>query len=935
MSRYPRFCSYDKYCLEKRSDCIDFKKCYNQHFDFHTSIISNCLSLSSDDALENKVVNLCINFRNGRIYLNDLEEIIGIYENTNNALSDNVDLMLLRCCGELLPDVDLPTRRKLTSQVWSLLRKKGCQMTLIHYNVLLEVYAQNFEFVNPREFLDDMTLEPDQSVYRSLLNVLSKTDNSELIANVITRMKESIDSWSKETYNVVVKVNAMQGNFQEAYEAIQEMKFYEILPSPETYIYLAYGYAKTGDISKVIEIFEEYPPSVTNIIDVVKILIGQGYGERFDDVLKFLPVSLKLNELSVITNAIIELIYGGQRKDALKMIINLPTVTEVTNICVEYVGHFVDEEIQLNSSDEDILGLIREIMLHKRSPFVLNEATKVTLLKGRESLALALFEDMRRNDIPVRPHYYWPLLIEARKSAEENKFYSLVSHMISTNVEINKDTLMEYILPFVDTTDPVKTTKRLIDNGINFIGVIETVAAFLLRDNRLKDLLSLQSKCKVKINFCDSYLEKYLVEGYAKATDKSAYVSSTLKILYATKAPHLYILNGLLNDAAESKKLKQLIEFLKILKKRKVTLPKVEIDVMRKRLVGISADTDENKTIEDLSRDLNDNQMDLYLKRESFNSILSLNPHRNKMDMEDLRNHIIELKSKNLNIRGTAMKLLSEYCKYNNLKGAESIKEEINSNNFNWTPGMKAMLFDLYVKNNLLDKAEVELNDIRNNFSEFQLDSKKILSYAICLVENDRLDDAFYAINDIKNVNISINVDNKCLQLLYAITKGERHDLAEKMLTTLVKNKYCKLENILLSPLVERHISRNDIGSAVDTFLRCANIYKQTPLKQKLLGILVRHMADSSIPDVGNMLKKVLNGIRDVHGEPVAVVKLILALAEVGEVEELRKIFQVSSLYHASYTLFYHIAITLYIYIYISFVSFFLDAKRGNETIGQ
>ncbi|KAL2729043.1 hypothetical protein V1478_006675 [Vespula squamosa] len=888
---YPKSYSFDKYCLEK-SDCIDFNKCNTQHFDFHSSMISNCLSLSSD-TLENKIVNLCINLRNGRVFLDNLEEIIQIYEKTSNASLNNVGLILLRCCGESLPNVDLLTRRKLTNQVWSLLHKKGCRITLEHYNVLLEVYAQNLEFINPCEFLENMTLEPDQSIYCSLLNVISKTEDSELTANVITKMKENLDTWSKETFEAIVKANAVQGNIAEAYETIKEMKLYEIVPSPETYNYLAYGYAKTGNISNIIEIFEKYHPSVTNVIEVVKILSYNKYGEHIESILKFLPVSLTTNELLVITNAIIELIYAGYRINALKIIIDLPKVPEVIDTCVEYIKHLVNEEIQLNRSDQDILQAINKIMHHKYSPFIINEATKVALNKGRESLALALFEDMRKNEIPVRPHYYWPLLIQAHNSADKNKFYSLISHMISLNVEIDKDTLVDYVLPLVDATDPVKITTTLIDNGIYYLNAIESVSAFLLRDNRLKDLLSLQSKYKVKINFCDSYLEKSLVQGYEKATDKLAYVSSMLKILYTMKPPYLYILKALLNDAAELKKLEQLIDFLRILKKCEVTLPKAEIDIMKKRIVHIDANIGETKTIEDLLKGLNDKEVNM--TSEPFDLVLSLDPHPKRMDLERLFNHIIELKSKNLNARGATKRLLNQYCKYNNLKGAESIKKEIITNNFEWTPGMRAMLFNLYVKNNLLDKAEAELNEIRNNFSSFKYDSDKILSYAISLVENNRLDDAFDVINDIKNINNSVIATKKCSQLLYAITKGERYGDAEKMLTTLVKNNYCTLQNVLLHPLIESHISKNDIGSAVDIFLYCGNKYMRTPLKQKLLRILVEHIDDSSIPDIEDKLKKVLNCIKDVHGKPVAVIKLILTLAKVGKTEQLRKIFQMEN----------------------------------------
>ncbi|XP_043490324.1 leucine-rich PPR motif-containing protein, mitochondrial-like isoform X2 [Polistes fuscatus] len=819
-----------------------------------------------------------------------------MYDETDNTLSSDIGLMLLKCCGNSLPNVDLPTRQKLTSQVWNLLQKKGCQITLEHYNCLLTIYAQNLESINPHEFLDKITIKPDQSIYCSLLNLISKTENVELLVatDIISKMKENLDTWDEEIFNMIVKVYTMQGNIEEAYKVIKEMESNKIMPSPDTYIYLAYGFAKMGNISNVMETFEKYRPNTMNIMEVIKILSCHGHGEHIESILKFLPTTLKLTELNLITNTITELIHAGDRINTIKIINNLPSCPEVINTYVEYVKRFVNEDVQSNKSDEDILQVIHEIINYNSSPHIINEATKITLCNGRKSLALTLFEDMKKNNIPIRSHYYWPLLLQAQKNADENKLYSLFSHMVSLNVEIDKDTLIEYVLPFIDVTDPIKTVTTLRQKEINFITLVRSVSAFLLDNNRLNDLLLLLSKLRVNLDFCDSHLQKSLVQGYEKATNASDYVSLMIQIPHIKEPPYLYILNALLDDAIESKTLKQLIHFLQILKKHKVKLSKSELDVMIKRIFDIKVDAVELEIVFNL---LSVKEIDLnfesntYKKNES-SLILSVKPHPTKMDLEQLHNHMIELKSKNMNIRGVTKKLLDQYCKRNDLKAAEKIKEEIISNNFDWSPGMRAGLFHLYVRNNLLDKAEAELNEIQTKYSEFKLDTSKILLYAISLVKNNRIEDAFNLINNIKNINISSKTIPGCLNLLMAIIESEHPDDAEKMLITLSENNYCKLENILFSPLIERHLLRNDIESAVHTFIYCANKYKKTPLKQKLLDILIHNSTDLSLSYTADKLKQILKCINDIHGEPVAIVKLIVALARNGKVLEIQTIFQ-------------------------------------------
>jgi len=48
--------------------------------------------------------------------------------------------------------------------------------------------------------------------------------------------------------------------------------------------------------------------------------------------------------------------------------------------------------------------------------FALNSAAEFSLRKKRFELALTLFRFMKEQGLPIRPHYFWPLLIHNFKT---------------------------------------------------------------------------------------------------------------------------------------------------------------------------------------------------------------------------------------------------------------------------------------------------------------------------------------------------------------------------------------------------------------------------------------------------------------------------------------------------------------------------------------
>lgn len=65
-------------------------------------------------------------------------------------------LLLIRCCGNLVPEETLNSRTKLVSEIWKMFEAIGVPLDISHYNALLRVYLENEHNFNPMKFLETM-----------------------------------------------------------------------------------------------------------------------------------------------------------------------------------------------------------------------------------------------------------------------------------------------------------------------------------------------------------------------------------------------------------------------------------------------------------------------------------------------------------------------------------------------------------------------------------------------------------------------------------------------------------------------------------------------------------------------------------------------------------------------------------------------------------
>ena len=98
----------------------------------------------SQDDLEKLFSVLETSFRKqGRVLERDMAKVINIIENTEVCPASQA-LLLVKCCGDVLVDVERKKRTQLVERCFSLIERiPSSKLDISHYNALLKVIPPN------------------------------------------------------------------------------------------------------------------------------------------------------------------------------------------------------------------------------------------------------------------------------------------------------------------------------------------------------------------------------------------------------------------------------------------------------------------------------------------------------------------------------------------------------------------------------------------------------------------------------------------------------------------------------------------------------------------------------------------------------------------------------------------------------------------------
>ncbi|EZA48581.1 Leucine-rich PPR motif-containing protein, mitochondrial [Ooceraea biroi] len=860
---------YVVHCVPKQSLQVPLRS--ENYVSTYARMFSTTVAQSSVEDIDQKLMLLCNDsIKKGQVSVDDLQEILKLCD---CQLRPSTSLLLLKCCGSLSPDLNKSKKQQLLDQVWNLAQKNSKEdLTLDHYNTLLQIQMESSTFINPMQFLAGMTVEPDENTYSLLLNVAAKTGNSRYLWDVMSMIKEKNILFDENTFNVLVQIYINNSNMAEAEHMVMLMRDTK-LSTAKAYTELACGYARLGNIPSLIKILNDEPQSDTNLLRITKVLGSSDNSRHIPVVLNFLTAPISANEPE-ISKTIAELTRTNQITGALTIIKFFSLNSTMKDVMRNFINSFLNELIIIKAPKTDITKYAVDFMGYE--PLALSNVAETALKLGREDLCYAIFDAMREKGMEIRPHYYWPLLVMAHYNTGEAKIFAILQSMKDADVEVDFDTLCNYVYPYINTANPRITLHRMVAMNLPNAIIFLPLLAFLLSRNQLRDVIDLCENSQHKISYKE--LMRPLVGAYFDTRD----VQNCVKLLTIRPNGQAFIsmfFRILLSTNKSKFDVNDLQLFMKEFAKRNAKISRQDANFLRKRFLNNFTDLLKNTNVLELLESLVDEQI--------VESVLSIPVSPKYMNTKDLECFLVEQKYKKLYTANTLSKLIDLYCNENKLKKAEEMKREIEACGYKTTNKIMLNLLELYIKNNKLDEAKAIISSINNTFP---IDSAKILMYANALVKVNKITKAFDIIEEITNVNNSINTQKFCFTLLDTLAQSQYHDQTKNMLRLLVQKKYCVLTVEMLRPLIAIPLRHNNIMQAMDTFKACAQKYKKAPLALELLTALLQqrnsfHQADEYINQVYTILA-------DFHNIRTANTTLLLALATLNKTEEMRSILQ-------------------------------------------
>ncbi|XP_028159068.1 leucine-rich PPR motif-containing protein, mitochondrial-like isoform X1 [Ostrinia furnacalis] len=864
---------------------------------------------SANDLLEKLIAGLSTDIHNkNRVYKNDLVRVIKKVEEMNFSTKKQ-GLLLIRCCTEMMPDETPATRMALVEIIWNAI-KPHTEFEVEHYNELLKVYIANNRTLTVSTFIQQMApAKPNVTTYELILRALAEAGDLNQSTEVISNMKSQNLPANENIFNSLIICQGKAGNPQNIQEVLTMMKSLKLEKSIDTYTAVARALAWNKRTPNLLEEMENARSrglefGETHIMEIVKTLASIGLYGSIPKVLQFLPDEiLKTPSISPYMQSVCTLlVFQNHPLAALEIYKCLPLPSFGPKDDQGLHGRSLVRDCVKAAMPSSVIALVtQELMSSGRNPIALHNASEAALQLGKVPLALDMFTRMQQLGLPIRPHYFWPILLHNSRSYGEKGIMNTLKTMVTMDVKPDYETIMEYTLPYVSFTSPQNLMKKFLDTGLTVSTVLTPMMDTLLKTGQVRAASEICELFEGKID-ADKLL-KPLLRGYLMSGD----VKSTVYILEdilkkATDNNKDWVGRFLCVFMQHKKVVEDLTEFMDLAKAIKAARLKISTsasDYCMSRLPEKHS-REASAAFRDILVEVTDDRLvdegDLFAQQM---------PHPKQMNEESLRAHLNELEAKGMNTRGVLRKLLQQYCRDGNLAEARKIAEKCQKEGVFLSAGMKAAIFDLHVKLGELDLAEIALADLNKTSPNFTLDEFKVIDFATLMVYRKKIEQAFELINEQSKKRRIVggrSIAMNCWRLLDATAAHGTHLETIKMFDMLTSLRYCKPSNVLLGPLIRVHLKNDNLQEAVNEFVRLASKYSKTPLKHELLSQIMAKMGEGHSEEkflvneksngrFNKMAQTVLNIDKKVHGASDVQLTLIAALAEVGYKKTLRKLF--------------------------------------------
>lgn len=480
-------------------------------------------------------------------------------------------------------------------------------------------------------------------------------------------------------------------------------------------------------------------------MDIIEHLAIGGHGDKAEQLFSHLQKGIGYNQ--DVCHLILRLLNKGHEDTAKKIMKTMPKSPNAEE--TPFKGaFFVKQLLKLHKDPDSFIKSCRELQEENLVPSALYIATEGALQHGYTELAQKLFNEIQKDGMEIRQHYFWPLLAQKGKEGDEEGLLQIVRDMSSKGIIPTGEALRDYVIPHLKGKD----TEENIILKLQIANVPVTHSARnliveLLDSGEIKKAANIAIQYRPRGNY--SLLARPLLNALNKTKDINSFVT----ILHViSSVPPSQNEEDPSNDDVKSEDKGDANEVGRIVRSAVKNL--LEPNLCEKLLTavhskGIRISTKSAEEIEQfLDKNLTSNLSELLAKLTSSElemAPLEISkrggiPAKTAVQLENL---LTQMKAKDSSsVNRIQRQLLSAYVKENNLEKMNVFLPQLRASDFEVNVPSLAQLFEFYCQNDDIEKASEIHKEILQKDPEFVLNKHKLVQMAFALVRAKKYDEA-------------------------------------------------------------------------------------------------------------------------------------------------------------------------------------------------
>ncbi|XP_077605322.1 leucine-rich PPR motif-containing protein, mitochondrial [Crocuta crocuta] len=805
-----------------------------------------------------------------------------VFDNTCHSGSPggNQALLLLRSCGSLLPELQLSERTEFAHRIWDKLQKLGTVYDVSHYNALLKVYLQNEYKFSPTDFLakmEEANIQPNRVTYQRLIAAYCNVGDIEGASKILGFMKTKDLPITEAVFSALVTGHARAGDLENAENILTVMREAGIEPGPDTYLALLNAYAEKGDIDHVKQTLEKVEKSDLYLMDrdLLQIIFSfskSGYSQYVPEILEKLTYERRY--IPDAMNLILLLVTEKLEDTAFQILLACP-VSKEDNLS-DFGSFFLRHCVTMNTPAEKLKDYCKQLKDSQMHTSPLQFTLQCALQAKKTDLAKALMKALKEKGLPVRTHYFWPLLAGHQKEKNVQGTIEVLKAMDEIGVKPDQETYINYVFPSFDSVASVRGI--LQENGCLPENNVFSQAEFRSEavNGNLPYVLSFLESNTLPFSFTS--LRGSLILGFRRSVDINLW-SKITELLYKdgrycqeppgpTEAVGYFLYNLIdsMSDSEVQAKEERLRQYFHQLKEMNVKIPENIYRGIRNLL--------DSYHVPELIKDVN-----VLVEREKIDSRKTM-----QLTSSVLESTLEKLKAENQPIGDVLKQLILVLCSEENMQKALELKAKYESD---MVVGGYAALINLCCRH---DNAEDALN-LKQEFDRLDpsavLDTSKYVGLVKVLGKHGKLQDAINILKEMKEKDVLIK-DATVLSFFHilngAALRGET-ETVKQLHEAIMTLGLMKPSTALSSPLVTLYLEKDDVRSALEITIDCYEKYKVLPRIHDVLCKLIEKGET-------DLIQKAMNFVSKEQGEMTMLYDLFFAFLQTGNYKEAKKIIE-------------------------------------------